>query len=151
MFNLFSCFQSNFLIRSSKLFQRWLNIRNHPESLFRLWWCNTWLIFFSFIIILNNVSNADYTTPGKITWRRHGDVIARRYHVVGKIIPEILGFELASFSEKKSRCVWERQGASFLDKKSNAIYCAQIWGFFEKSYFGNWASVIFGQKKQNTF
>ena len=58
------------------------------------------------------------------------DVIVGRYHVVGKIIPEILGFELASF----------------LDKKSNAIYCVQIWGFFEKSYFGNWASVIFGQK-----
>ena len=36
--------------------------------------------------------------------------------------------------------------ASFLDKKSNANYCIQIWGFFKKSYFGNWASVIFGQK-----
>ena len=54
------------------------------------------------------------------------DVIVRRYHVVGKIIPEILGFELASFSDKKSRCFWERQGASFLDKKFNAIYCVQI-------------------------
>ena len=57
--------------------------------------------------------------------------------MVGKILPEILGFELASFSDKKSKFVWERQGASFLDKKSNAIYCVQIWGFFEKSYFGN--------------
>ena len=28
------------------------------------------------------------------------DVIVRRYHVVGKIIPEILGFDLASFLDK---------------------------------------------------
>ena len=54
------------------------------------------------------------------------DVIVRRYHVVGKIIPEILGFELASFSDKKSSCVWERQEASFLDKKSNANHCIEI-------------------------
>ena len=35
------------------------------------------------------------------------DVIVKRYHVIGKILPEILGFELASFLDKKSRCVWE--------------------------------------------
>ena len=41
----------------------------NPESLYRFWWRHTWLIFFSFIIILNYVSNANYTPPGKITWR----------------------------------------------------------------------------------
>jgi len=38
----------------------------NPELLFRFWWRHTWLIFFSFIIILNYVSNANYTPPGKI-------------------------------------------------------------------------------------
>ena len=29
--------------------------------------------------------------------------------MIGEIIPEILGFELASFLDKKSSCVWERR------------------------------------------
>ena len=100
------------------------------------------------------VSWWSWTTSVTLTIRyrmKSCDVIVRRYHVIGKIIPKILGFELASFSDKKSRCVWERQWASFLDKKSNANYFIQIWRFFKKFYFGNWASVILGQKTQTTF
>ena len=57
--------------------------------------------------------------------------------MVGKIIPEILGFELASFLDKKIQMCLGTELVSFLDKKSNANYCIQIWGFFKKSYFGN--------------
>ena len=53
--------------------------------------------------------------------------------MVGKIIPEILGFELASFSDKKSRCVWERQGASFLDKKNPTRFIVYRYGDFLKN------------------
>ena len=57
--------------------------------------------------------------------------------MIGEIIPEILGIELASFLDKKSRCVWKRLGASFLDEKSNVNDCIQFGGFFEKHNFGN--------------
>jgi len=51
--------------------------------------------------------------------------------VVGKIIPEILGFELASF----------------LDKKSNANNCIQIWGFFKKNLILGTELASFSDKK----
>ena len=52
--------------------------------------------------------------------------------MVGKILPEILGFELASFSDKKSKFVWERQGALFLDKKSGYSVTVTLNGFKEE-------------------
>ena len=73
-----------------------------------------------------------------------------RYHVVGKSIPEILGFELASFSDKKSRCIWERQRASFLDKKSDTNYWIQIRGFFLNLILRT-ELESFSDKKQTTF
>ena len=49
------------------------------------------------------------------------DVIVVRYHVIGEIVPEILGVELASFLDEKSRYVLERLGASFMEKKQNTF------------------------------
>ena len=45
------------------------------------------------------------------------DVIVRRYHVVGKIIPEILGFELASFSDKKPEHILVRLKQQYKNRK----------------------------------
>ena len=41
----------------------------NPESLFRFWWRHTWPNIFCFMMILNYVSNTNYTLPGEITWR----------------------------------------------------------------------------------
>ena len=41
----------------------------NPELLFRFWWRHTWPNIFCFMMILNYVSNTNYTLPGEITWR----------------------------------------------------------------------------------
>ena len=62
---------------------------------------------------------------------------------------------LASFLEKKSRRFWEPFGASFMEKKPQKRH---IWvisrlktEFIKSPIFGNWVSVIFEKKIQNTF
>ena len=63
--------------------------------------------------------------------------------MIGEIIPQILGIELASFLDKKSRYLWKRLGASFLDLKSNVIDCIRFGGFLKKSFWeGQGASFM---------
>ena len=42
-----------------------------PELLFWFWWRHTWPFIF---MILDYVSNTNYTLPGKITWRHHREI-----------------------------------------------------------------------------
>ena len=76
----------------------------------------------------------------------------------------ILGIELASFLDKKSRpffliyphksqkiFFWELSQRHFWTKHPMRIIVSRFGDFFKESYFGSWASVIFGQKNQTTF
>ena len=72
----------------------------NPEILFWFWWRHFFVSWWSCMSV---------TLTIHYRVKSHG-VIVRRYHEVGKILPEILEFELASF----------------LDKNSNANYCIQI-------------------------
>ena len=44
----------------------------------------TWPKIFGFMIILNYISNSNFTPPGKITWRHHRDLdFLSRIHGLG--------------------------------------------------------------------
>ena len=63
--------------------QRRCSTKN-PELLFWFWWRNTWPKIFGFMIILNYISNSNFTPPGKITWRHHRDLdFLSRIHGLG--------------------------------------------------------------------